>query len=83
LRLDRRIWEAHGKLGGRFCPRSAGFLLWCTMPPVMVSMRKELHGQPLRKIAADLAARGHLTAYGKPTFQRTGGRLRGDQFARA
>jgi hypothetical protein len=33
-----------------------------------VALAKELHGQrmSLRKIAAELAARGHLTAYGKP-----------------
>jgi hypothetical protein len=44
------------------------FLLWCTMPPVMVSIRKELHGRrmSLRKIAAELGVRGHLTACGKP-----------------
>jgi DNA invertase Pin-like site-specific DNA recombinase len=36
--------------------------------PETVALAKELHGQrmSLRKIAAELAARGHLTAYGKP-----------------
>jgi Resolvase, N terminal domain len=36
--------------------------------PETVALAKELHGQcmSLRRIAAELAARGHLTAYGKP-----------------
>jgi hypothetical protein len=36
--------------------------------PETVALAKELHGKrmSLRKIAAELAARGHLTAYGKP-----------------
>jgi hypothetical protein len=49
--------------------------------PETVALANELHGQrmSLRKIAAELAARGHLTAYGKPyvasavPFQRTSG----------
>src|SRR6476646_1494562 len=36
--------------------------------PETVALAKKLHGQrlSLRKIAAELAASGHLTAYGKP-----------------
>jgi hypothetical protein len=36
--------------------------------PETVALAKELHGRrmSLRQIAAELAARGHLTAYGKP-----------------
>jgi hypothetical protein len=37
--------------------------------PETVALAKELHGRrmSLRQIAAELAARGHLTAYGKPS----------------
>jgi Resolvase, N terminal domain len=42
--------------------------LVATAKPETVALAKELHGQcmSLRRIAAELAARGHLTAYGKP-----------------
>ena len=62
--------------------------------PETVALAKELHGQrlSLSKFAAELAARGHLTASGRPYvasavhemsgraahFQRTSGHLRGN-----
>jgi hypothetical protein len=47
--------------------------------PETVALAKELHGQrmALRKIAAELAARGHLTGLQALRFHRTGGHLWG------
>jgi DNA invertase Pin-like site-specific DNA recombinase len=62
-RLVRKLREARersGKLGGR---RS-----YAEARPDTVALAKELHatGLSYRKIAAELAARGHLTGSGKP-----------------
>lgn len=61
LRVAReRIKAATGKCGGR--------KTYAEARPEVVALAKELHGQrmSLRKISAELAARGHLTANGRP-----------------
>jgi DNA invertase Pin-like site-specific DNA recombinase len=62
-RLVRKLREARersGKLGGRKSLAEAR--------PETVALAKELHARGLsyRRIAAELAARGHLTSSGKP-----------------
>jgi hypothetical protein len=48
--------------------RCEGRRSYAEAKPETVALAKKLHGQrlSLRKIAAELAASGHLTAYGKP-----------------